>query len=254
MKSCAAHKTGADVLATAMKLAGRIGKIPVVARVCDGFIGNRMLGKYLEQANLLLQEGVLPEQVDHAIEGFGFAMGPFRMSDVAGNDVGWAVRKRRYAEHGDPGFFRASDRLCEIGRFGQKTGGGWYDYKEGDRTARPSPAVHAMLRELTDATGAARAPIPEEEIVDRLLCALVNEGAQILDEGIAARASDIDVVYVTGYGFPRHRGGPLFHADQQGLATVVAAIERFAQGAHGAAWQVAPLLVRLARDGGRFNG
>ena len=246
-------RTGSDVLATAMKLAARIGKTPVVSGVCDGFIGNRMLGKYLEQANLLLLEGALPEQVDRAIEQFGFAMGPFRMSDVAGNDVGWSVRKRRYAEQGDAGYFRAADRLCEQGRFGQKTGGGWYDYVAGDRTARPSPAVAAMLQQITATAGTARPTIDDEEIVDRLLCALVNEGAQIVDEGIAARASDVDVVYVTGYGFPRHRGGPLFHADQRGLAAVVAAIDRFAQGAYGNAWRIAPLLARLAREGGHFN-
>jgi len=246
-------RTGYDVLATAMKLATRIGKTPVVSGVCDGFIGNRMLGKYLEQANLLLLEGALPEQVDRAIEQFGFAMGPFRMSDVAGNDVGWSVRKRRYAEQGDAGYFRAADRLCEQGRFGQKTGGGWYDYVAGDRTARPSPAVAAMLQQITATAGTARPTIADEEIVDRLLCALVNEGAQIVDEGIAARASDVDVVYVTGYGFPRHRGGPLFHADQRRLAAVVAAIDRFAQGAYGNAWRIAPLLARLAREGGHFN-
>ncbi|MFO1324314.1 MAG: 3-hydroxyacyl-CoA dehydrogenase NAD-binding domain-containing protein [Burkholderiales bacterium] len=246
-------RTGADVLATAMKFAGRLGKTPVVSGVCDGFIGNRMIGKYLEQANLLLLEGALPEDVDRAIEAYGFAMGPFRMSDVAGNDIGWAVRKRRYAEGGDNGRFRASDRLCERGRFGQKTQGGWYDYAAGARDAQPSPAVHAMLRELVDAAGTRRAAIGDEEIVDRLLLSLVNEGARILEEGIAARASDIDVVYVTGYGYPRHRGGPMFDADRRGLPAVLTAIERFARGPHGDAWRVAPLLAKLAALGRTFN-
>jgi 3-hydroxyacyl-CoA dehydrogenase len=245
--------TGADVLATITKLAGRIGKTPVVARVCDGFIGNRMLAKYLEQAYVLLLEGALPEEVDRAIESFGFAMGPFRMSDVAGNDISWAVRKRRYTEHGNAGYALAADRLCELGRFGQKSGGGWYDYAAGSRAAQPSELVNAMARALAKDAGTQRDTIPEDEIAQRLLWSLVNEGAQILDDGIAARASDIDVVYVTGYGFPRHRGGPMFYADQVGLATVAAAIERFAKGPYGSAWRAAPLLTRLAAEGRTFN-
>jgi 3-hydroxyacyl-CoA dehydrogenase len=245
--------TGRDVLATAMGLAKKLGKTAVLAGVCDGFIGNRMLEQYLRQAGFLLDAGALPEQVDKAIEQFGFAMGPFRMSDMAGNDIGWHVRKRRLAEHPGYSYSRIPDLLCERGRFGQKSGAGWYDYKPGERKAHPSTLVSDMIVQHSHELGIERRQIADDEIVKRLVYALVNEGARILEEGIALRASDIDLVYLAGYGFPLHRGGPLFYADTVGLATVLAFIEQFAQGPHGDTWQPAPLLVKLAAEGKGFN-
>jgi 3-hydroxyacyl-CoA dehydrogenase len=249
-----ADQTAQDVLVTAMRLAKTIRKTAVVARVCDGFIGNRMIHQYARQAGFLLEEGALPQQVDRAMEAFGFAMGPFRMADLAGNDIGWAIRKRRYAE--DPTTERSStaDALCELGRFGQKTGKGWYDYKPGDRTAYPSSEVEALLARLSRESFAPRRTFEDGEIVERLVYALVNEGALLLEEGIAARASDIDVVYLTGYGFPAVHGGPMFYADNVGLANVLAAIRRFSEGHRGHVWTPAPLLVRFAETGKAFNG
>ena len=246
-------KTGKDVLATAMAMAKTIRKTAVVSCVCDGFIGNRMIEQYSRQATFLLEEGALPQQVDRAIEAFGFAMGPFRMGDLAGNDIGWAIRKRRYLERPDMVYAKNADRLCEMGRYGQKTGKGWYDYRPGDRTPHPSADVEAMILEESAALGIARRQISEREIVERLVYALVNEGAHILAEGIAARASDIDIVYLAGYGFPAWRGGPMFHADQVGLYNVLAAMRRYARGHRGEAWEPAPLLVELAEAGRAFN-
>ena len=246
-------KTGKDVLATAMAMAKTIRKTAVVSGVCDGFIGNRMIEQYSRQATFLLEEGALPQQVDRAIEAFGFAMGPFRMGDLAGNDIGWAIRKRRYLERPDMVYAKNADRLCEMGRYGQKTGKGWYDYRPGDRTPHPSAEVEAMILEESAALGIARRQISEREIVERLVYALVNEGAHILAEGIAARASDIDIVYLAGYGFPAWRGGPMFHADQVGLYNVLAAMRRYARGHRGEAWEPAPLLVELAEAGRAFN-
>jgi 3-hydroxyacyl-CoA dehydrogenase len=247
-------QTGKDVLATALALSKKIKKTGVVSGVCDGFIGNRMLEQYLRQAFFLLEEGALPEQVDKAIEGFGFAMGPFRMSDLAGNDVGWYVRKRRAVESPGLVYSKVPDLLCEQGRFGQKTGAGWYDYKPGDRTAYPSQAVNEMIVAQSAAAGVERRAILDDEIVQRLVFALVNEGARILEEGIAMRASDIDMVYLSGYGFPLHRGGPMLYADTVGLPKVLEAMRGFAQGRHGDAWTPAPLLARLASEGKGFNG
>lgn len=246
--------TGKDVLATALAFAKKIKKTGVVSGVCDGFIGNRMVEQYIRQAGFLLDEGALPQQVDRAIEAFGFAMGPFRMGDLAGNDVGWTIRKRRAVESADIQYSKTADLLCEQGRFGQKTGGGWYDYRPGDRTPQPSAFVDDMIVRHAQSLGIERRAIPDEEIVERLVYALVNEGAQILEEGIALRASDIDMVYLSGYGFPLFRGGPMFYADTVGLAGVLGAIERYARGYHGEAWTPAPLLVRLAAEGGTFNG
>jgi 3-hydroxyacyl-CoA dehydrogenase len=246
-------KTGKDVLATVMGLSKKIRKTGVVSGVCDGFIGNRMIEQYSRQAGFLLEEGCTPQQVDRAVEKFGFAMGPFRMSDMAGNDVGWYIRKRRYVESPEMTYSKTADLLCEMGRFGQKTGAGWYDYKPGDRTAYPSPLVEDMIVRHSAEIGIERRKIGDEEIVERLVYALVNEGARILEEGIAMRASDIDMVYLTGYGFPLHRGGPMFYADTVGLPNVVMAIEKYARGRHGEAWQVAPLLARLAAEGKSFN-
>lgn len=246
-------KTTPDALATVMDLSKKIRKTAVVSGVCDGFIGNRMIEQYSRQATFLLEEGALPQQIDRAIEAFGFAMGPFRMGDLAGNDIGWAIRKRRYVEQPEMRYSRTADRLCELGRYGQKTGAGWYDYAPGDRTARPSPVVTDMLRQHAAELGVPQRRVSDEEIVQRLVYALVNEGARILEEGIAAKASDIDVVYLTGYGFPVWRGGPMFHADQVGLYNVLRAIRGFASGHEGGAWEPAPLLVELAGSGRTFN-
>jgi 3-hydroxyacyl-CoA dehydrogenase len=249
------EKTARDVLATMMGMAKKIKKTAVVSGVCDGFIGNRMVEQYLRQALFLLEEGATPRQVDRAMEKWGMAMGPFRMSDLAGNDIGWAIRKRRYREHPEMKYSRIADRLCEQGRFGQKTGLGWYRYEAGRRDAIPDPAVDQMVADYSKEIGAQRRRIDDEEITQRLIFALVNEGAAILEEGIAQRASDIDMVYLTGYGFPLYRGGPMFYADEFGLYNVVAAMERFAANPHGdpGFWKPAPLLAKLAGDGKHFN-
>ena len=248
------EKTGKDVLATTLSLAKKIKKIGVVSGVCDGFIGNRMIEQYGRQAGFLLDEGCLPEQADRVMEDFGFAMGPFRMGDLAGNDVGWYVRKRRYVERPDVVYSKTADLLCEQGRFGQKTGAGWYDYKPGDRKPYPSPWVNDMIINHSREIGVERREISDQEIVERLVYALVNEAAYLLAEGIAQRASDVDIIYLTGYGFPMHRGGPMFYADTVGLPHVVAAMEKYAGGRHGKFWKPAPLLVKLAAEGKTFNG
>ena len=247
--------TSKDVMATVMQLAKKIGKTAVVSGVCDGFIGNRMLERYQRQCFYLLEEGATPQQVDRALEKFGLAMGLFRVGDLAGNDISWAVRKRRYAENPDVPYSKIADRLCELGRFGQKTGMGWYRYEAGKRDPIPDPEVEKIIADYRREMGLAARAIPDDEIVDRCLFALANEGARILEEGIAQRASDIDVVYLTGYGFPRSRGGPMFYADTVGLANVLKRMAQFAKNPHGdpAFWEPAPLLARLARDGKTFN-
>jgi 3-hydroxyacyl-CoA dehydrogenase len=249
------EKTGKDVMATVMTIAKKIRKTAVVSGVCDGFIGNRMIEQYSRQAGFLLDEGATPQQVDKAIEKFGFAMGPFRMGDLAGNDIGWAIRKRRAQERPNMIYSRTADKLCELGRFGQKTGAGWYDYQEGKRDAIPSKLVEDMIVEHRKSLGIAPRKIADEEIVQRLVFSLVNEGARIVEEGIAARASDIDMVYITGYGFPMHRGGPMLYADQVGLFNVVNAMKRFQANPRDDAkfWQPAPLLLKLANEGKTFN-
>ena len=246
-------QTGKDVLATALSLSKKIKKTGVVSGVCDGFIGNRMIEQYSRQAGFLLEEGALPEQVDQAIEKFGFAMGPFRMGDLAGNDIGWYIRKRRYVESPQISYSKTADLLCEMGRFGQKTGAGWYDYKAGDRKAYPNAQVNAMIVKHSADIGVERRQISDQEIVERLVYSMVNEAAHILEEGIALRASDIDMVYLTGYGFPLYRGGPMFYADTVGLPNVLTAIEKYARGHHGEAWKPAPLLLKLASEGKTFN-
>jgi 3-hydroxyacyl-CoA dehydrogenase len=245
--------TGKDVLATTLALSKKLKKTGVVSGVCDGFIGNRMIEQYSRQAGFLLEEGCLPEQVDKAVEKFGFAMGPFRMGDLAGNDIGWYIRKRRYVEKPEIVYSKTADLLCEMGRFGQKTGAGWYDYKAGDRKAYANQAVNEMIVKHSADIGVERRKISDQEIVERLVYSLVNEGARILEEGIAMRASDIDMVYLTGYGFPVYRGGPMFYADTVGLFNVLIAMEKYAKGRHGDAWTPAPLLVKLAAEGKGFN-
>ncbi|UUC91913.1 3-hydroxyacyl-CoA dehydrogenase NAD-binding domain-containing protein [Comamonas sp. C11] len=247
--------TAKDVLATVMKVGKKIKKTAVVSGVCDGFIGNRMIEQYSRQAGFLLDEGASPQQVDKAIEKFGFAMGPFRMGDLAGNDIGWAIRKRRYVEKPDMKYSASADRLCELGRFGQKTGAGWYDYVPGKRDAIPSEVVAKMIDEHRKSLGITPRKISDEEIVQRLVYALVNEGAHILEDGIASKSGDIDMVYLTGYGFPLWRGGPMHYAGEVGLFNVVQAMGRFARNPNDDAkfWQPAPLLAKLAAEGKQFS-
>jgi 3-hydroxyacyl-CoA dehydrogenase len=249
------RETAKDVLATVMKVAKTIKKTAVVSGVCDGFIGNRMIEQYSRQAGFLLEEGCTPAQVDKAVEKFGFAMGPFRMGDLAGNDIGWAIRKRRYVEKPHMRYSKTADLLCEKGRYGQKTGAGWYDYAPGKRDAIPSAEVVNMIEDHRATLGITPRKISDEEIVHRLVYSLVNEAAKILEEGIANKASDVDMVYLTGYGFPLWRGGPLCYADTQGLFNVVETMKRFARNPHDDAgfWQPAPLLAQLAAEGKTFS-
>jgi len=237
--------TSAQTIASVMALGRTLGKVAVLAGNCDGFIGNRMLMFYGAEAEFLLEEGALPEQIDRVMEGFGFAMGPLAVRDLAGNDVGYLIRKGRKL----PADERSSpilERLVKAGRLGQKSGKGFYRYE--GRTRGADPEVTALIEEVSRELGIARRQIPDAEILDRLLHPLVNEGARIVDEGIAIRASDVDVVYVYGYGFPAYRGGPMFWAQQSGLQRVVDTMRRLAP-THGARWRPAPLLERLAASG-----
>ena len=248
-------KTAKDVLATVMAIGKKIRKTAVVSGVCDGFIGNRMIEQYSRQAGFLLEEGCTPAQVDKAVEKFGFAMGPFRMGDLAGNDIGWAIRKRRCVEKPHMRYSKTADLLCELGRYGQKTGAGWYDYVPGKRDAIPSKLVEEMIEKHRAEIGVQPRKISDDEIVHRLVYSLVNEASKILEEGIASKASDIDMVYLTGYGFPLFRGGPMCYADSQGLFNVVQTMNKFAANPHDDAsfWQPAPLLAKLAAESKSFT-
>ncbi|MFM9981172.1 MAG: 3-hydroxyacyl-CoA dehydrogenase NAD-binding domain-containing protein [Burkholderiales bacterium] len=246
--------TGKDVLATTMALGKKIKKVPVVSGVCDGFIGNRMIEKYGQQSLFLLDEGCSPQQVDAAVQKWGMAMGPLTMGDMAGLDIGWEIRKRRYIERPNFLYSKVGDKVAELGRFGQKTGKGWYLYEAGSRKPIPDPLVDTIVADYRKANNIPTRSISDEEIVERLIYSLVNEAAYILEEGIALRASDIDMVYLTGYGFPPYRGGPMFYADTVGLPKVLAAIEGFQKGYMGEVWKPAPLLVKLAKEGKKFNG
>ncbi|MFN2461131.1 MAG: 3-hydroxyacyl-CoA dehydrogenase NAD-binding domain-containing protein, partial [Candidatus Velthaea sp.] len=240
-------QTSPQTIAQALALGKQIKKISVVAGNCDGFIGNRMLYPYRRQAEFLLEEGASPQQIDRVIRDFGFAMGPFAMADLAGLDIGWRIRKRRNAEGPPVGrYSKVADRLCELGRFGQKTGVGYYRYAEGDRTARPDPLVEELIANVAREAGIARREIADDEILKRCVYALVNEAAAILEEGIAARPGDVDVVWVYGYSFPAFRGGPLRYADCIGLAAVARDMETFG-------WTPAPLVRELAASGGTFG-
>ncbi|MBX3610585.1 MAG: enoyl-CoA hydratase/isomerase family protein [Hydrogenophaga sp.] len=247
------EQTAKDVMATALALGKKIRKVSVVSGVCDGFIGNRMVARYGAAANALIVAGASPQQIDKALERFGFAMGPFRMGDLAGLDIGWATRKRRAAEAGVPHEPTVADKLCELGRFGQKTGAGWYRYEPSARDALPDPVVEQLVNEYRAAKGVTPRKVSDEEVVQRCVFALVNEAARILEEGIAVRASDVDLVYLNGYGFPAHRGGPMCYANEVGLFNVVRALRGFASepGAFDW-WQPAPLLRKLAEEGQRF--
>lgn len=248
-------ETADDVLATVMLLAKKIRKTAVVSGVCDGFIGNRMLNEYLREAFSMVEEGASPYRIDRVIEAWGMAMGPFRMLDLAGNDVHWAVRKRQLAQNPGISYAAIADEVCMLGRFGQKTGKGWYLYQPGKRQAQPDAEIETLIDDYRRTKGILARKIGDDEIVERLIYALVDEGARILEEGIAQRASDIDVVYLAGYGFPAFRGGPMFYADEVGLYNVARTIT--AHAARDARSAVnnrpAPLLQRLVRDGGTFN-
>jgi 3-hydroxyacyl-CoA dehydrogenase len=242
--------TSKEVVASAMKLAKQINKVGVLVGVCEGFVGNRMLHKYAHEAQHLLLEGALPQQVDRVITAFGFAMGPMATSDLAGIDVGWRIRKakakpERYG-------WGVADRLAEMGHFGQKTGSGFYKYEDGSRVPIPNPEVEKLIVEIAQKNGVERRSISDHEILDRCLFAMINEGAKILEEKIALRSSDIDTVWINGYGFPAHRGGPMFYADTVGLAKVLGTVQEFGRK-HGKAWSPAPLLVRLAGEGKTFG-
>ena len=244
--------TSPATVAAALAIAKRLGKVGVVARNSPGFIGNRMMFPYMYEAQFLVEDGATPEQVDKALTDFGMAMGIFAVDDMAGVDVAWRVRQE-LNQFSEPGARKplVADKLCEMGRFGQKTGGGWYRYGD-DRKPIPDPEVLALIEKTTAAAGITRRTFTSEEIVERTIFALINEGARVLEEGVALRAADIDTVYVSGYGFPAYRGGPMFYADRVGLARIherVAALHR----EHGQRWAPAPLLARLAREGSSFR-
>ncbi|MEL0012532.1 MAG: 3-hydroxyacyl-CoA dehydrogenase NAD-binding domain-containing protein, partial [Alphaproteobacteria bacterium] len=246
-----AEKTAKDIIATVLDLSKKIGKTGVVVGVCDGFVGNRMLAPYFRQCDFLVEEGALPHAVDRVIEEFGFRMGPFRVSDLAGLDISWAIEKRRAATRpADERFSPLLERICEQGRYGQKTGAGWYRYE--GRNAVPDSEIEALIRARSDELGIARRNISEDEILQRCVYSLINEGAKILEEGLAIRATDVDVVWLHGYGFPRWRGGPMFYADTVGLGEVVATLDRFHTD-WGDKWEPATLLRELADAGSTFK-
>ena len=253
MENVRGARTSPETIATVMKLSKVLGKVGVLVGVCDGFVGNRMLYAYRRQADFLLEEGALPAQIDKVIYDFGLPMGPYRMADLAGLDVSWRVRKAQAPTR--PAHLRYSpiaDRVCELGRYGQKTGAGWYRYEEGSRVPIPDPAIHELIAGVSAELGIARRPISDDEIVPRCLYPLVNEGAKILEEGLALRASDVDVIWMHGYGFPRYRGGPMFWADLVGLRTIYDTMSRL-HDEHGEWLEPAPLLKRLAEQGKGFK-
>ena len=256
MEIVRARFTSNDVIATSMDLARRLRKIGVLAGNCDGFIGNRMLAGYRREAEFLLLEGATPEQVDSALVRFGMAMGPHAMGDLAGLDVGAAGRRRRRAEGKippDPRFGAIGDRLVEAGRLGQKTGRGFYRYEEKSRSPLSDPDVLAIIEREAARLDIERRHIGDEEIVERCMLPLINEAARILEEGIALRPGDIDVVWVNGYGFPRYRGGPLCYADEIGLSNIVQSLRRLSAALGPMYWEPAPLLTRLATENSTFG-
>lgn len=247
-----ARHTAPDVIATLMELGRRMGKVAVLSRIYPGFIGNALFRHYTREAHFLVEDGALPHEVDAALRRFGYAMGIFAVHDMAGNDVGYQTRKAQMATR--PTDRRWNDlilKLVDQGRLGQKSGAGWYRYEPGSREPQRDPALERFIVEESARMGLQRRPVSEEEILRRCLYGMVNEGARLLEQGIALRPGDIDVVYVTGYGFPAHQGGPLFMADRIGLDKVYADIQRL-HAQHGYWWQPAPLLERLAREGRRF--
>jgi len=239
-------KTDKTTVATAMAVGRKIAKVPVLVGVCYGFVGNRMLHQRGLQAERLILEGALPHQVDRVLTDFGFPMGPFAMGDLAGLDVGWRIRKGRGVKS------PVADRICELGRFGQKTGSGYFRYEKGDRTPIPDPDVEKIIVDVATSQGITRRHVSDEEILQRLLYPMVNEGAKILEEKIAIRASDIDVIWVYGYGWPVYRGGPMFWADQIGLRALRATMLELKKASGDDSWTPAPLLARLADAGKGF--
>ena len=246
-------KVAADVVATAFELAKKLKKVPVRAGVCDGFIGNRILAVYKQAADYLMEDGASPYEIDAAVRGFGFAMGPFQVTDLAGGDIGWATRKRRAATR-DPKarYVEIADRICERGWFGQKTGRGFYLYPEGARVGQPDPEVLAIVDAERAKKGITPRSFSADDIMRRYMAAMVNEGAKVVAEGIALRPLDVDVTFVAGYGFPRHRGGPMKWADMTGLDKVLADIQAFAKE-DPLFWKPAPLLEQLVAEGRNFD-
>jgi len=242
-------QTSKSVLATVMKLGKKIKKTAVVSGVCDGFIGNRMLEHYVRMAVQLVEQGATPQQVDQALEKWGMVMGPFRMSDLAGNDIGWAIRKRRYVEKPNVIYSKLADDICEAGRYGQKTGKGWYRYEAGQRKALPDPEVQGIIEKFREKNKIKAHRITDQEIIERTIYALINEGARILEEGIAMRASDIDMVYLTGYGFPVFRGGPMKFADQVGLFNIANVMKNLQTKSQDEFWAPAPLILQAIESG-----
>ncbi|WP_315128711.1 3-hydroxyacyl-CoA dehydrogenase NAD-binding domain-containing protein [Comamonas antarctica] len=246
-------KVSADVVATAFELAKKLKKVPVRAGVCDGFIGNRILAVYKQAADYLMEDGASPYEIDAAVRSFGYPMGPFQVTDLAGGDIGWATRKRRAATRNPAArYVEIADRICERGWFGQKTGRGFYLYPEGARVGQPDPEVLAIVDAERQKKGVTPRSFTEEEILRRYMAAMVNEGAKVVEEGIALRPLDVDVTFMSGYGFPRHRGGPMKWADMQGLPKILADIESFAKE-DPLFWEPAPLLVRLVKEGKGFD-
>jgi 3-hydroxyacyl-CoA dehydrogenase len=247
-------KTDKDVIATSMLLAKRLRKVGVLVGNCWGFVGNRMFGPYMREAQFLVEEGAKVEEVDAALCEFGMAMGPLAVGDLAGIDVGWRIRKELAKEGRIPEGMRpqpSADRLAELGRFGQKTSAGWYRYEEGSRRPIPDPEVETIIEECSRDAGIERRTIESREVVERCVYALINEGARILEDGMALRPVDIDVIYVNGYGFPAYRGGPMLYADTIGLSGVLERIREL-EKAHGFWWAPAPLLERLVEEGKTF--
>jgi 3-hydroxyacyl-CoA dehydrogenase len=244
--------TAPDVIATLMDLGRRMGKIAVLARIYPGFIGNALFRNYTREAHFLVEDGALPHEVDAALKRFGYAMGIFAVHDMAGNDVGWQTRKAQMATR--PSDRRWNDlilKLCDQGRFGQKSGKGWYRYEAGDRSPKRDPEIEQFIVEESARMGIKRQTMSEDEILKRCLYGMVNEGARLLELGIALRPSDIDITYLTGYGFPAHHGGPMYLADRIGLDQVLADIKRL-HAAYGYWWQPAPLLEKLVAEGRSF--
>ena len=244
-----ADKTAADVVQTFMKLARSIGKIPVAVGVCHGFVGNRMLRAYGRQAQLLLLEGATPTQLDNALEDWGMAMGPLAVSDLAGLDIGYRSRRDQGIESRSALESALADTLVEMDRLGQKSGAGYYRYDPATRARHADPEVEQLLRDIADQWQVPQREIGDEEIVDRLILTLVNEGAAIVQEGIAARPSDVDIVYINGYGFPSWRGGPMFYADSLGLDTVTARLQELRELTGDEGWKPAALLRELQAAG-----
>lgn len=239
------NETSPEVMATVMKVGAQLGKVTVPVGVCHGFVGNRMLYPYRREALFLVEEGASPAQVDGVLTRFGMPMGPFAMSDLAGLDIGYRVRQAEGKPANERYSGTVADRLVEMGRLGQKSGAGFYSYTPGDRTAHPDPAVTALVAEVSAEQGISQRQIDDEEILERCLYALINEGAKVLGEGVAHRGGDIDTVWMHGYGFPSYRGGPLYYADKVGLVNVLSKIQSF-RSVHGELWEPAPLLVERA--------